>query len=570
MQNQTKNCQNCKNDFTIEPDDFSFYEKINVPPPTFCPECRAVRRLTFRNERVWYRRTCDATNQPILSIFAPDSPYIVYEEKYWKSDAWDPMDYGRQYDSGRSFFEQLDELFKAVPHPNMTQKNNVNCEYTNYSLNGKNCYYCASFDEVEDSSYCFTNNTKIKNCLDLHVSSESEYSYELIDSKKCNRVVYAQNCESCVNSVLLYDCRNCSDCFGCVGLRNKQYCVFNQQYDKETYKSTISQLWDGGYSNKEQALNAFNELKLQVPHKFANITNSNDVSGDNISNARNCHYCYVARENVENCKYCYRVWENTKDGWDTYCAWKGSELFYEAHSIVGQRIFFSLYVWGGHDVEYSYNCFDCNNIFGCVGLRNKSYCAFNTQYTKEEYTELVTKIKEDMLTRKEYGEFLPTSISPFAYNETIAQDYFPLSEDEIKQKGYQFKIPEIKKYNISIINENIPENIRDVDESIINEIIECFHKGNCSDLCTTAFKITKEELQFYKNLNLPLPRLCPSCRHFRRVNLKNPMKLWNRACMCDKSNHDHGDKCKNEFKTPYSSDRPEIIYCETCYQKEIL
>ena len=145
-----------------------------------------------------------------------------------------------------------------------------------------------------------------------------------------------------------------------------------------------------------------------------------------------------------------------------------------------------------------------------------------------------------------------------------------LGEDEIKQKGYQFKIPEIKKYNISIINENIPENIRDVDESIINEIIECFHKGNCSDLCTTAFKITKEELQFYKNLNLPLPRLCPSCRHFRRVNLKNPMKLWNRACMCDKSNHDHGDKCKNEFKTPYSSDRPEIIYCETCYQKEIL
>ena len=404
----------------------------------------------------------------------------------------------KEYDPNRRFFEQLDELFKTVPHPNLTQKNNVNCGYSNYTLNGKNCYYCASFDEVEDSSYCFTNNTRIKNCLDLHVSSESEYSYELIDSKKCNRVAYAQNCESCVNSTLLYDCRNCTDCFGCVGLRNKQYCIFNQQYDKEGYKEAIKKLWDGSYYAAHEAIEAFNELKLQIPHKFANILNSQNVSGDNIANARNCHECYVAKENVENCKYCYRIWENTKDGWDTYCAWKGSELFYEAHSIIGQRILFSLYVWGGHDIEYSYNCFDCNDIFGCVGLRNKSYCVFNKQYTKEEYIDLVKKIKEDMLNSKEYGEFLPSSMSPFAYNETIAQDYFPMTEQEINQKGYRFKKPETKSYNITMATENIPNNISDIDESILGEVIGCLHQGKCSDLCATAFKITKEELQFIK------------------------------------------------------------------------
>jgi RNA polymerase subunit RPABC4/transcription elongation factor Spt4 len=37
---ETKNCQNCKKDFNIEPDDFSFYEKMKVPVPTWCPECR--------------------------------------------------------------------------------------------------------------------------------------------------------------------------------------------------------------------------------------------------------------------------------------------------------------------------------------------------------------------------------------------------------------------------------------------------------------------------------------------------------------------------------------------------
>ncbi len=571
MNSESRTCQNCSTEFIIEPDDFAFYEKMKVPPPTFCPDCRNVRRLTFRNERVWYRRTCAATNQSILSMFAPDGPYTVYEEKYWKSDAWDPMDYGKQYDPNRSFFEQLDELFKVVPHPNLIQKNNVNCEYSNYTLNGKNCYYCASFDEVEDSSYCFTNNTRIKNCLDLHVSAESEYSYELIDCKKCNRVAFAQNCEGCVNSTFLYDCRNCTDCFGCVGLRNRQYSIFNEQYTKETYKEALKQIWDGGYVAFLQARDAFNELKLQIPHKFSNIFNSNDVSGDNIANVRNCHFCYVAKDNVENCKYCYRVWENTKDGWDTYCAWKGSELFYEAHSIIGQRILFSLYVWGGHDIEYSYNCFDCNNIFGCVGLRNKSYCIFNIQYSKEEYQALISKIKSDMLERKEYGEFLPSSMSPFAYNETIAQDYFPLSETEIKQKGYKFRPAAEKHYSVSLATENIPDKISEVDDSILNEVIACEHGGHCSDLCATAFKMTKDELQFYRTLNLPLPRLCPSCRHFNRVKLKNPMQLWERTCMCDKANHFHGENaCSENFKTPYDPARPEIIYCEQCYQAEIL
>jgi len=29
------------------------------------------------------------------------------------------------------------------------------------------------------------------------------------------------------------------------------------------------------------------------------------------------------------------------------------------------------------------------------------------------------------------------------------------------------------------------------------------------------------------------------------------------------------DGCTNEFETPYAPDRPEIVYCEECYNKEI-
>ncbi|MFA6257630.1 MAG: hypothetical protein WC671_01315 [Candidatus Paceibacterota bacterium] len=51
---------------------------------------------------------------------------------------------------------------------------------------------------------------------------------------------------------------------------------------------------------------------------------------------------------------------------------------------------------------------------------------------------------------------------------------------------------------------------------------------------------------------------------------RNPRQLWHRSCMCELKNHTHGtEKCAVEFETSYSPDRPEIVYCETCYQQEI-
>ena len=91
-------CQNCKQNFVIEPEDFAFYEKIKVPAPTFCPECRMVRRMLWRNERALYKRKCDATGKDIISIYSQDKPLKVYDQKYWWSDNWDPMEYGRDYD----------------------------------------------------------------------------------------------------------------------------------------------------------------------------------------------------------------------------------------------------------------------------------------------------------------------------------------------------------------------------------------------------------------------------------------------------------------------------------------
>ncbi|MFZ1019443.1 MAG: hypothetical protein WAN61_00420 [Minisyncoccia bacterium] len=105
---------------------------------------------------------------------------------------------------------------------------------------------------------------------------------------------------------------------------------------------------------------------------------------------------------------------------------------------------------------------------------------------------------------------------------------------------------------------------------MIGKVIECEHQGKCNEQCTEAFKIIESELQFYQRMNLPIPHLCPNCRHYQRLKQRNPLKLWHRSCMCDKTNHFHGkEKCEVEFETSYAPERPEIIYCEKCYQQEV-
>ncbi|OGJ07120.1 hypothetical protein A3I95_02035, partial [Candidatus Nomurabacteria bacterium RIFCSPLOWO2_02_FULL_44_12] len=91
-------CQNCKGNFTIEPEDFGFYEKIKVPPPTFCPECRAMRRLVWRNERALYHNICAFSGKKVVSMFSPDSGFTIYDRDIWWSDKWDPTAYGKDYD----------------------------------------------------------------------------------------------------------------------------------------------------------------------------------------------------------------------------------------------------------------------------------------------------------------------------------------------------------------------------------------------------------------------------------------------------------------------------------------
>lgn len=567
MQSENRNCQNCKKDFIIESDDFLFYEKVKVPPPTFCPDCRAQRRMSWRNERFLNKQTCGLCKKSIISIYKSESQFTVYCHNCFRSDSWDPFSYGIDYDFSKSFFTQFNQLQKNVPRLYAMVTECYNSEYVNGAAYNKNCYLIFASDHDEDCAYSYTI-FYCKDVFDCLGVRHSEFSAECIDCEKISKCFYSQDC---LNSFNLYFCKNCAgcnDCFGCVNLRSKSFCIFNEQYTKEEYEIKLKEMNIGHFSSIDNVLSIINELYPKFPVKYYHGKNNLNSTGDYLTHSKNCVSVFDG-EDVENCKYLYIV-NKVKDSYDSYAIVENVEGNLEVISNNSSFSKFCLSYWSGSYGTYSDTCENCTNCFACIGLRNKKYCVFNKQYTKEQYEELVPKIIQhmsdmsyiDSLGRTyEYGEFFPSELSPFCYNETIAQEYFPLTKEQAQAQGYKWKDKETRNYTIDIYNKDIPEDIKDIDNNIINKVIECKHKGNCNQQCTEVFKIIPEELLFYQRMNLPLPRLCSNCRHYERLAKRNPLKLWKRKCM--------KEGCTNEFETSYDPEGSSIIYCEKCYQNEV-
>ena len=575
MNSETKTCQNCKKDFTIEPEDFNFYEKIKVPPPTWCPECRRQRRWVWRNERNWYKRKCNAKghNEDMISLYDPEKNFTVYDQKYWWGDGWDALDYGQDYDFSKPFFEQYKELLSKIPFLTLSNTQAVNSEYCSSAACNKDCYLITAGGWNERVLYS-NRPARSKDSMDLYIVDSSELCYDSLYCYRCYLVSFSRECENCNDSMFLYNCKNCQNCFACSNLRGKNYCFFNKQLTKDKYEEEIKKLNFSNWKNLQDIKEKFyKEIYIKTIHKYSDLVNSKNSTGDHLRNTKNCHECYdFAGDNNEDCRYVDWSGFISKDlydtgpgvGWQTELAYESIDCGLGDFNIISNIVCYSV-----SNCFYSAYIQSSDNIFGCHGLHSKQYCILNKQYTKEEYEELVPKIIQHMndipyVDKKgrvyKYGEFFPSELSPFSYNETIAQEYFPLTKEEAIEQGYSWKEKEERNYTIDIKTEDIPNDIKDVDDSILNKIIECSHK-DCNHQCTEAFKIIPNELSFYKRMNLPIPHLCPNCRHYERLSQRNPLKLWHRKCM--------KDNCPNEFETSYAPDRPEIVYCEKCYQQEV-
>ena len=569
---ETKACQNCKKDFVIEQEDFNFYEKIKVPPPTFCPECRMIRRAIWRNVRSLYKRNCGICEKSLISMYSDKCDAPVYCVECWYGDVWDQFKNGENYDFSKPFFKQLKELFKINPRLYSYKSGYlVNSEYSNYAVDNKNSYLAYSVIKCEDIMYSETIEGS-KNSLDCYAVQKVENCSYNIDCERNYNTHYAIKSRNCLDSYFVYDCVNCSNCCLSCNLRNQQYVFKNKKLTKEEYFRIVEELNLKRYSGFTKVQKFFDEILLnKAVNRFAFIFASQNVTGDYINHSKNVGKSFDVWSS-EDIKYGVRITEYIKDCYDSHGIGRNGELIYEsiAASINTYKDFFCYITLESRECEYSLIMKNCSNCFGCVGLTNAKYCILNKQYKKEEYFGTVEKIKQHMIDMPyidkkgrvfKYGEFFPYDMCPFGYNETNAYDFFPISKKEAEIIGYHWEEREKRDYSITKNSVDLLDSILDVNDTILDEVISCPNNGDQLYQCTSAFKIVPNELQFYRQKNLPLPRYCPNCRHYQRLKYRNSMKLYTRKCM--------KEGCKNTFETSYAPDRTEIIYCEKCYQQEV-
>ncbi|MFH1608604.1 MAG: hypothetical protein ABH951_01125 [Patescibacteria group bacterium] len=581
MKNETKNCQNCKKDFVIEQEDFDFYEKIKVPAPTFCPECRLIRRMMTFNVRNLYNRNCDNCGKKMVSIFNPSAPYKVWCFDCYFSDKFDPSSYYVDYDFSIDFFTQYENFRRNIPLLCMEQSGNNSggCEYANYTYGSKNIYLSHNVAKSEDVYYSVFVNRDNRMCFDSLSFREDELCYEVVDSNHNYHCSYLTRSDSCIDSMFLFNCVNCQNCFMSSNQRNQNYVFGNKKLSKTEYEKAIKKENLASFSSLKRLTEEYEQLMKDTVVVFAKLVNAVNCTGDIIENSKNCLSCFYIWGS-ENIRYIFYSVNALKDSYDMLDSGRGERMYESICSGRGNyEIAFCARTFNTMQTYYCEGCIDLKNAFGCIGLRKKQYCILNKQYSKEEYFILLEKIKKQMeempyidknnCTYK-FGEFFPAEISPFAYNETMAFEQFPLSKEEILKKNYRWFDDADRNYDATLDSKNIPDGISDVTDEILKETISCEHGGLCNHQCTKAFRIVPVELQFYKRMNLPLPRACPNCRYFVRLKRSLPWRLWHRVCMCENGNHNHKGKCQVEFETPYSPDRSEILYCKQCYQKEFL
>ena len=548
--------QHCEGGFEIKEGDIKFFKLFRVPPPNYCPTCRRMRRMVHMGTLRLFKVACDAPEhgEEMISIFPPECPFPIYDYKYFMSEEFNPLSFGVEYKEGEDPMEVLLGMRKKFPMPSFLNRDpgSINSEYSNGGRDTKNVYYASGCFSSENVWYSNLLN-RSKNIMDSKDIVKSEYLYEGFRSDHIYKSAYIYLSGDCTESMFLFDCRNCRDCFGCVGQRNAKYMVWNEQLSEEEYKEFIRSVYPLTREKLEEYEDKFWKLVKSTP-----INASCNVSTENCDAImlRDSKDVFDMTRGIraENLRYCDGGL-TLKDSMDVLFSGASSLLYSDTNiGSKASNVKFSVSSKFCVDSEFIFNSKNLDNCFMCFGLENKSYCVLNKQYSKEEYWPLVDKIKTKMLERGEYGDAVGFEFSALAYNFSHGQISFPLSAEEVsKLGGYTAPEPEIGVSNIKVLNKDeFPKTIDETTDDILEVAIKCEETGR-------PFRIIASELGFYQEMRLPLPSVHPSVR-LDRKHIFAPIGIsYDTKCK----------KCERNIKSAFDPHEGYTLYCEDCYKKEV-
>ncbi len=554
------NCRHCAESFQVSVAELNFLKKISprigetvqdIPPPTLCPACRLQRRMAHRNQIYVTRQQVGDTKVQFFSMYFGKPPFpVVSNADWWDEKNWSPEEFGREFDFTRPFFEQWAELRDSVPRPALNTISGTieNSDYCNNAGWLKDCYFVFSADRNRECLYT-ENITDCTDCMDCSATVNCELCYDCTGCSNCYNLQASLHCTDCSDSWYLSNCKSCSNCFGCVNLRQKKHCVYNKQLTPDEFKGFMSTLDLSSWEVRSRLETEFAKFQAGHPRPHIVATRAENCTGNQINDSRNIVNSYQIY-NAEDLRNCDVVQSGGKDLYDCTISFMAPELMYEC-TICGLNVFnlaFCYNCWdGASELLYCDTSHGSKHCFGCVCLRRRRFCILNKQYTEAEYFSLLPKIIEHMRQTGEWGEFFPMELSPWPYNLSLANRYFPLSEREIKAQGLSWLSRDSADQQ-TLNPQPLPDRLPTTDEPLVTA---CSVSGR-------LFRITTQEIKRLRKFSAPLPRKAYDERMDDRTVRLGGLKLINRACA----------RTGEKLETVYTPEEAPIIWRKDEFDRE--
>ncbi|MEK7524647.1 MAG: hypothetical protein AAB588_06515 [Patescibacteria group bacterium] len=303
-----------------------------------------------------------------------------------------------------TFLEQFEQLRQKTPHIGLQCVQNENSPFCQYTEKSKNCYMTFASYQDEDCMY----NHRIfycRDCNDCALCHKCELCYECIDCIQCYNCSYCDHCENTIDSDYCSYSLAIQNCFGCVGLNRKSFCIFNEQFTKEEYMQRLPELKK---MPPQEVAERMEGLFTSVPRVAMYGKNNEGSYGEDIHNCKNTFWGFDSKD-LHDCTYVYYCHDHSKDLVD--CSHFGfSESCYEIMSGgYLNNCSFCTGCWFSSDIDYCELVYNSNHCFGCVGLNHKEYHILNQPYSKEEYFKEVARIKEQMKSDGEWGKWFAST-----------------------------------------------------------------------------------------------------------------------------------------------------------------
>ena len=225
--------------------------------------------MSAESRNLWFCRDCLGCNDCFGCANLRKSSYCIFNVQYKKEEYFKELEKMKlnTHSGIREAREKARAFWKIHPYKYSQGLKNLNSSGS-YVTNCKNVNDSFLMREGENIRYSqYLQVPKSKDCYDsLAWGANMELHYETaICGGNSYNIKFSSDCwPNCKNLEYCVSCFSSSDCFGCVGLKKKQYCVFNKQYTKEEYFILVEkikkQMFDIPYVDKKGNVYRYGEF----------------------------------------------------------------------------------------------------------------------------------------------------------------------------------------------------------------------------------------------------------------------------------------------------------------------